>query len=130
MHRVRGGESVEELYGHEPARLGGEERLGPARAGTCVDGDLVAREEPGGAPPQVGLFKFRGQFPVGDAGLVVFDEGCFAPARFDGLFEATQEAVFKSQIVHFFVFFAFVLRRKISGMLLRGQTCVSGGQFK
>ena len=100
VHRVFGGEAVEELYGDEPACLGGKEGLGPACAGTCVDGDLVAALKPGSPPPEDGLFEFGGQFPVGDADLVIFNKCCLVPAGFDGLFKAAQEAVFKGQIVH------------------------------
>ena len=100
VHRIFGGEAVEELYGHEPARLGGEEGLAPACAGTCVDGYFVARLQACGPPPKDGLFKFGCQLPVGNTGLVVFNEGGLVPAGFDGLFKAAQETVFKGQIVH------------------------------
>ena len=101
MHRIGGGESVEELNGYEASRLGGEKGFGPVRAGTCIDGDFIARKESGGPPPQTGLFELCGQFSVRDAGLVVFDEGSLVPAGFDGLLKATQETVLKGKIVHF-----------------------------
>ena len=100
LHRVRGRETVEELHGHESARLGGEEGLAPACAGAGVDGNLVARLETGGPPPEDGFLEFGGQLTVGDTGLVIFNKCCLVPAGFDGLFKAAQEAVFKGQIVH------------------------------